>query len=351
MELSIVVAIILILSSIISPKSKSIAVLFFLFMWSLWGWNTWNGDYEAYKDSYEQSYHLLESFDYEVGYSILEYFSFFIGLSYAGYLKVVSLFVLAIAFWFGNTHTKYIALYSLGYFFIFMLEFVFIRNYIAHTILLISFYYISYKPNYYKYILTVLLAGSFHVTTFLFIFFIFASPLMKISLKKILLYVCSFIFILLTGLNSLASFFGEAIYSRFVIYSVEQSSLKIIIFHLLVVLMICIYFYLNNKNKKFKFNECAVKVNLISLFYLGLYYYIPYSSRFLRYLFVINLTFLLFNIVDLRLKSRSLRFSIALSFILFLSYYTFYTSKLEYTIEPLFYCNEIWGDNLNLHKL
>ena len=49
MEIDILVTIVLSVVSLIFPKSKLVAGLFFLFMWTLWGWNTWNGDYEAYE--------------------------------------------------------------------------------------------------------------------------------------------------------------------------------------------------------------------------------------------------------------------------------------------------------------
>lgn len=46
MQIDIIITVILFVVALLRPQSKGVAVLIFALMWSLWGWNTWNGDYE-----------------------------------------------------------------------------------------------------------------------------------------------------------------------------------------------------------------------------------------------------------------------------------------------------------------
>lgn len=81
------------------PKSKSVALLIFLFMWLLWGWNTDNGDYANYKDAFEsiQTGSLHET-GYELGYGVVNYLFSSLGFSFRGFLIVYSFIVLGLIY-------------------------------------------------------------------------------------------------------------------------------------------------------------------------------------------------------------------------------------------------------------
>ena len=70
MEIDVIITIVLMALSLIYPKSKYIAILFFLFMWTLWGWNTWNGDYIAYEEVFSFPDNSNNEFGYLVYYRL-----------------------------------------------------------------------------------------------------------------------------------------------------------------------------------------------------------------------------------------------------------------------------------------
>lgn len=345
MGASVIIVIILSFGCLLFPKSKIIAICFFLLMWTLWGWNTWNGDFDAYQLRYENSIENF-TFGYEFGYNGICVIFNYLNFSFQTYLISISAIVLFVAYKFGCKYTNYIALYSLGYFFIFILEFVFIRNYLAHTISLLAFSQLVNKNNL-KFVVYILAACTIHISSVVFIVFLVAN--LNFSFRKILVIVLLFIVIIIAGLKGIATYLGGTYISRFEYYSEGVSSGRIIVFHLFFV--VCTYLYYSHFLYRSNTVITIEKVNVISLIYLGIYYYIPYYARFLKYLFVLNIILFLWNLSNEKHQINVVKYLLSIAYISFLIYYTIYTSLYKYTIQPLFNCNLIWGDNLTLHAL
>lgn len=350
MSVNILVSIILILLSLVFRKSKLIGGMFFLFMWSLWGLNTWNGDYEGYENIFYNSTFLDFEFSYDFGYSLISSTFRLLGLEFQEYLAVISALVLLVVYRFGVRNTRYNALFACGFFFIFMLEYVFIRNFIAHIIcLLVLEQYLNNKKDK-KYIILILLASTIHSSSIVFLIFVLVSENLNLSLRRLIVLTISFIIGVIISLQTLALILGGTYLSRFKIYSENSTSLRISLLHLIFVCSIIFYFKILEHKENNNFSDVK-KINILSLIYLGFYYYIPYFSRSLKFLFLIDYVFILQVLSMGSLQRKFLKNLVVLCYIGFLAYYVFYTSLMKYTLIPLFNCNLLWGDNLILHKL
>lgn len=122
MEIDIFITILLFVFSLIYPKSKKIAAIFFIFMWLLWGFNTFNGDYVAYEDTF-----LSPDFSKspEFGYLLLNVVVGRFTSSYQVFLALMSLCILFVMYRISSKYSPYPALFALIYFLIFLMEFVF----------------------------------------------------------------------------------------------------------------------------------------------------------------------------------------------------------------------------------
>ena len=85
--ISVLVTIILISLALVFNKSKAICILLFIFMFTLSGWNTWNGDYDAYERFYYSS--ILMNEEYEPGYILINVIFKKLGIEYQTFLQVI----------------------------------------------------------------------------------------------------------------------------------------------------------------------------------------------------------------------------------------------------------------------
>ena len=134
MQIDIIITVILFVVALLRPQSKGVAVLIFALMWSLWGWNTWNGDYEAYAEIFINPNFATS----ELGYTILNKFVGLFTDDYQVFVIIISFVLLSSILLFIVRLSPYPALFSVIYFVIYLEEFVFIRNYILSTLLLVS---------------------------------------------------------------------------------------------------------------------------------------------------------------------------------------------------------------------
>ena len=139
MQIDIIITVILFVVALLRPQSKGVAVLIFALMWSLWGWNTWNGDYEAYAEIFINPNFATS----ELGYTILNKFIGLFTDDYQVFVIIISFMLLSSILLFIVRLSPYPALFSVIYFVIYLEEFVFIRNYILSTLLL----HLSYKTS------------------------------------------------------------------------------------------------------------------------------------------------------------------------------------------------------------
>lgn len=180
----ILITILLIVFSLIFRKSKHLAGLNFLFMWTLWGWNSWNGDYDSYKYRFDNLTSIWELGDYEFVYELLNLLFNRIGFDFQSFMIFFSFVTLFFIAFFCIKYAKFPALFSAMYFIIFIMEFVFIRNYLVHSLLFLALMLVFEEVKHYKlwYLILVFIAGSFHTKPIPCLFFTLLSIKMNYSI-------------------------------------------------------------------------------------------------------------------------------------------------------------------------
>lgn len=345
METDILLTIVLSVASLIFPKSKFFAGLFFLFMWTLWGWNTWNGDYEAYEKMFLG---IEEGVSAEGGYWLLNsFFRFFIN-DFQTFLIIISFLVLFSVYKFVIAFSPYPALFSLLYFVIFIMEFVFIRDYIASTFFIVALGLVfrekKHKVAYF--VLLLLLASSIH--TFYLLFFIFLPCIKSKSifpLHKWFKYIVLInIFVILAG-NVFIPYLGNYIGAK-VAYYAGTGGITTSSYALLLIVLIVTFtrnILLNVGKEKIQI-KVLYNINVLSLLFVGIFFYIPYaSSRFLRVLFVLDILFMMIGYFYAKgLNKKIIAFCLLFLISIISAFFLEITSA--YTIIPLYECNIIWGD-------
>lgn len=346
--LNILITILLVVFSLIFKKSKFIAIVFFLFMWTLWGWNTWNGDYDAYENIFLLSN--LETSSVEFGYSLYNKFLNSIGISFQHFMILSSLIVLSIVAIFTLKFTKYPALYSSIYFVIFIMEYVFIRNYISHALLLTGFMLVVKEVRFAKFFFFcfIILAASIHYSSLFFVIFILAIYPSRIIKPKIALPILLLSFFAsLFMFNYVLSGLGANYVDKFSYYAHGSGFTTISLAHLLIVMLVIYFFYLVQKDLDLSFQVkktiiTVVNINIVSLLYLLVYYHVPYFGRFIRFLFMFDLGMLLFAFHYVSsFKTRKKMLLIFLSVFIALLI-LFSGSTLDLTLVPLYKENLIW---------
>lgn len=343
--------IILVVLSIFFRKSKVVATLFFLFMWSLWGWNSWNGDYDAYKFDYDNSDWFFDS-NYELGYVyMLKAFSF-IGFEFQTYMICLSFLVLSSILAFCLKYSKYPAMYSMLYFIIFIMEFVFTRNFIVHSILIFAFFLVFKKVKYYKiwFVLLIIVASTIHSTAFVSLIFTLSFYKPKfLNLKKIIpLILISLLASIFLFQSVVLQYLGGSYLSKYQSYKTDGGFSNVFFAHLIIVIIVYIFIQKLLKSKNITENHRRIfiivsNLNVLSLFILCIYYQIPYFSRILRFIYTFDLVFLLHGLY--LVKNNPVKFKLKIIFIAVYSsaLILFYKSTLSLTLYPLYKCNIIWG--------
>ena len=351
--MDVLIAIIIYSCCLFFRKSKLVTIISFIFLWTLWGWNTWNGDYDSYEKVYFDSYYNNTEFsNMEFGYIWIVRFFYGLGFTFQEFMIIISGIILSINLYFTLKLAKYPALFSFFYFFIFVMEFVFIRNYIADTLLLLAFLIGLGNRKFSKLIAIaiVLLASTVHYTALIYLVFLYPFYLKKtFNLSKSVLFFLGMMFLSSISLTFILPFLGQNYISKLSYYT-SDSFWLISIAHLLMVVGVVLFFErlkvaLINLNKDwiYLFNF-IINLNIISLFYLSLYYHVPYFSRVLKLLLAINTIVILSSFCLVRGKNliKKLTIPVLLFFALFFVYYS--KTNFPFTITPLFKCNIIWGD-------
>lgn len=359
--LDIQITISLLCLSVLFKKSRTITILFFLFIWSLWGANTWNGDSEAYRWQFENAIWNINTNEYEKGYVVLTFILRYIGLSYQQFLGLISFILLLSILRYILKYSKYPALFSLMYFFVFIMEFVYLRNYIVHALLLYGVMLVLEKVKYYKFwfILIVLLATSIHSTAIIGLILCFAffnKEDKLINIRKVLIYVAFFVFFMAFLFDTLQYVLGSFYLNKISYYATGGGFSNIFFAHLILVLLVYYFFTTILKqsktipNKVRRWYIIIVNINILSLFYLGLYFQIPYFARIVRFLFTLDLIFMtsaLYYIRNLKLKLWSYTY---ICFVFLFIIIMFLKSTLSLTLYPLYKKNIIWGEETYVPK-
>lgn len=167
------IALFLTLCAILKPRSQIVTSAVFLLMWLLFGWNNWNGDYEAYEIIYYESITTLkllldERNFYEIGFICLNAFFRFLKFEFQEFLIFYSLIPLFLLFHFiRNQSSVPAAVSAIFFWFFFPLDYVLMRNFLSFTIFLfaVSYILINLRPSSTKYVTIICVACLFHASS------------------------------------------------------------------------------------------------------------------------------------------------------------------------------------------
>ena len=349
--LDIIITIVLFSLALIFRRSKLVCVAFFIFMFTLSGWNTWNGDSDAYERIYRNS--ILLSGELEPGYLLINTTFNILGMQYQTFLQLIYAFVLSLFAYAAIKYSKYPALYSAFYFIIFILEYVFLRNYLSHTLLLLAFIMVIKEVRFYKFwfIVLVTIASTIHTTAIVWFIFLFAigANTRILNLKRYLLFFSTLTLGSFFVLPPVLALFGGSYASKIQAYLYQDGLTTVFLVHPLIVFLVYNYFktVLNSGTAPQEIRRLyylIVNVNIVSLAYLSLYIYIPYFARFLRFLFAFDILFMLSAFYYIKIKRAKINMTLTFCLIIFALCVLFYKSTHDFATYPLFKNNILWGD-------
>lgn len=349
--LDVIAAILLVFLSLIFNKSKFICIVFFIFIYTLAGWNTWNGDYDAYERLYNNS--ILLADDYEPGYVLINTISNMLGISYQSFLQVFYAFILSVFAYAGIKYSRFPALYSAIYFFIFILEYVFLRNYLTHSLLLLAFIILIKEIRFYKFwfVVLILTTSTIHTTAIVWLIFLFTANVQSktINIRKYLI-----LFFVLTMssfflLSPVLSLLGGTYIEKVNAYLNKAGLTTVFFVHPLIVFLVYNYFriVLNNGTAPPEIRRwyyLVINVNILSLIYISLYIHIPYFARFLRFLFAFDIIFMLNAFFYINVNRARMNMILTFCLLCLALGVTFYKSTHLLATYPLFKNNALWGD-------
>lgn len=341
----------LLLLCIIFPKSKIVAGGVFLFIWQLWGWNSWNGDYFQYEYIYNTLGKFgLDALNVEIGYKIFNNWIYSLGVDFQGFMILYSFVILGLIMYFACL-SPYPAVFAILYFIIFIMDYVFMRNYMANVLFFVFLAILYKKPKYLiiKSLILLALALTFHNTgAFYFAFLLVLRE--KLSIKKLFIIVLGIVLALSTSMTLFLSLIdNEFISGKIKYYATGDNPIGPAVSHFIIVAVLLLFIYFTKKQQlklSAENNRIIVlfqKINIITLIYIPLYFFIPDFGRFFRVLFPLELFFILYlyyiyKKVDLR---------VILGLILIGMYsilvYQFTTSTLKLTYYPLIESNLIYS--------
>ena len=189
----ILIIIVLIFFSFFKPKSNTIAILLFLFMWLLMGFNTENADFSNYLNGYYEINLLDPQFEYglkDPGYDSLIFAFKYLGFDFYQFKIIISFICLFLLYKTIRKFSIYPALVTTCYFlFLFALDVTQFRNFISIIIVIFALRYIIEDEikGTIIFIILVLLASSIHSSSIFYLLIILKR--FKIGLKLILIIV------------------------------------------------------------------------------------------------------------------------------------------------------------------
>ncbi|MEJ5104618.1 EpsG family protein [Chryseobacterium sp. MYb328] len=341
----------LLLLCIIFPKSKMVAGGVFLFMWQLWGWNTWNGDYFQYEYIYNTLGKFgLDALNVEIGYNIFNHWIYSLGFDFQGFMIIYSFVILGLIMYFTNK-SPYPAVFAILYFIIFIMDYVFMRNYMANVLFFVFLALLFKNPKYLivKSLIVLLLALAFHNTGIFYFAFLLVLR-NKLSIKKLSILVMGIVLVLSTSMTLFISLINsEFLAGKIKYYATGDSPIGPAMSHGIIVLALLLFIHFTKKQQlllspeKNRVITLFQKINIITLIYIPLYFFIPDFGRFFRVLFPLEL----FLILYLFYSYKKINLRVILGLILIGMYsivlYQFAFSTLKLTYYPLIESNLIYS--------
>lgn len=300
MILSILLTAIMSFASLVLKKSKLVSMFFFVLMWLLFGWNYWNGDYDAYEKLYNFPIIELDTNKYEWGYAGLMFLFNKLGFEFQDFFIAISFISLFLLFNFVVRYSIYPALFSVLFFFVyFPLNYVLLRNFVAFTIVLQGLIFIinDHKYKVVIFLLFVFVASFFHGTSLFYLCLIIC-----LYKKRINIVFTSFVVFFITLIYI---YFGSYITNVFFESSgrgeIYESSFNVFVvntFLQIINLLVIKYFYDTSLTLKCKsvmknsFDTVIMNVNILLLFVIPLYYSYSIAIRLFWNISFVNVIFM-----------------------------------------------------------
>lgn len=355
-------------------NSKTIYTIEFVWMWILLSFcnNTNRPDFMNYLHGYNRysSGNDIVVKNSEVGYKVLCKLLNELGLNFNQALMVmifIVLFLLSISI---KKYTESIAMVSS----LFMLYPLFmhgiqVRNAIAMSIIVFGFRYLfeEKKTSLIKYGVCVIVAVLFHSTAIIYFLLILTKLINKKNLKYwVMIFVCLVAVASRIDLSILRSIFGGERYeAKFFIgnNTILETALMILWQLAGTILLILLYFrvknteeYLNSCHLIQAINENIIRINMILLAILPLYYLDASTERLYRNILVLNFV-LVANCIQITGIKREINFVIHYVGLVgwylfsFVCYEVVYHNRWEYFLKGYFMENDMilhWENHILL---
>lgn len=307
--MALVITGILFCLGMIFRKSKTIYTIEFIWMWILLSFcnNINRPDYKNYLrcyDLYSNGEDIVVDSS-EIGIKILYKLFNEVGLSFIQALVVLMFIVLFLISISIIKYTESIAaVSSLFMLYPLFLHGIQIGNAIAMSIIVFGFRYLleEKKASLVKYGVCVIVAVLFHSTAIIYFLFILIKFINKKNLKYwVVLFICLVAVASRIDLSILRSIFGEGRYeAKFFIgnNTILETTMMILWQMVGTILLVLLYFRVKNTKEYLKschaiqvINENIVRINMVLLAILPLYYLDASTERLFRNIVVLNFVF------------------------------------------------------------
>lgn len=170
----------------LNPRSKIVSCMILAFMWILYGFNTYSGDFMAYENVYNNLWN-IGLMHYEPGFSIIMAVCRNLGMSFIMFRVVLALIFVCLLYVVIKKYTQYCAL-ALALYLVFPFPYFIsvLRGGMASLIILYSIDFLregNQRRGIFKFILGVMVATLFHYTSIFYLILLFARK--EIDVKKI----------------------------------------------------------------------------------------------------------------------------------------------------------------------
>ncbi|HFC9230841.1 EpsG family protein [Enterococcus faecium] len=267
-----------------SNIDKLSSLLIGLFMWILMGFNSYNADYKAYEFLYNRIclYGINSDPGIEVGFKTLMYIFSFFSNNYQVFLCVTSFFCILFLIVIVAKYTNHVA-FTLILFFIFgfFSNAIQIRNFISMLFILFAirvFINTMGKKSYIYYIILVVIASLFHITSLFYLVLVF----IKLKKKYINVLIITILLTLLFTGNNLQNYFLD---TKFVTYLDGENTagglknvLLLIYFAVNIVIIKKMVFKLTDYNK----NSLFYYIYIINLLVSTSFLWVLINNNFIR---------------------------------------------------------------------
>lgn len=351
--MSIILAFILTLLSFVFNKSKPLAIFILAFMWVLFGWNYYNGDYEAYEKMYNEMIFIIVVDKTEILFKLLCVGGNLIGLSFQQFQIIIALLIILLWARFIFKYSNNPALFSIIFlWFFFPLDFVLLRNFFAFAVVLqgVSLLLSNGKNKYYWFVLYVALGTCIHTTSIIYLCFLLIPAYTKWKFKYYHVVIASILGLIVYKLF-IQNFFAVAMdetgergiyqtnFFTFMFQSLVQFSFTLFLIYVLKTNRK----YILNPNKRL-FYYMLVNVNIIIFILIIFYFDYSIFIRLYRNLAIINVLAL----IDLLIYRNNtavnkLFLSIGLTCYLGFFFLYFIVPFWGYTMESLFSFNLLFN--------